>query len=115
MVLRKEGFMVLRYSNRNGFPCLESTGVTLSTSALTYTFNRHPYVNNYFYGGFFVKLDSTPTAPSTAVPVQFTTPGGSTVPVLDKTGAAVTTASIADGIYLAFYDRDSNKLQLLNL
>lgn len=105
----------LRYSNRNGFPCLESVGANLTTTALTYSFNRHPFVNNYFYGGFFVKLNDTPTAPSTAVPVQFTTPGGSTVPVLDKTGQAVTTATIANGVYLAFYDRDLNQLQLLTL
>jgi hypothetical protein len=105
----------LRYSNRNGFPCLESIGATLTTSTLTYNFNRHPFVNNYFYGGFFVKLSSTPTAPETAVPVQFTTAGGNATAVLDKTGAAITTATIADGIYLAFYDRDNDKLQLLNV
>jgi hypothetical protein len=104
----------LRYSNRFGFPCIESTSATLTTTGLTYTFNRHPYVNNYFYGGLFVKLESTPTAPSTAVPVYFETQGNSAVAVLDKNGTALTTANIADGIYLAFYDRDSNKLQLLN-
>ena len=105
----------LRYSNRNGFPCLESVGTNLTTTDLTYSFNRNPFVDNHFYGGFFVKLNKTPTPPSTAVPVQFTTPGGSTVPVLNKTGQAVTTATIADGIYLAFYDRDHNQLQILTL
>ena len=114
--LEKGGNMTpLRYANRNGFPCLESTGATLSTTALTYNFNRHPFVNNYFYGGFYVKLSDTPTAPSTAVPVIFTTAGGNATAVLDKSGTAVTTATIADGIYLAFYDRDSDKLQLLNV
>lgn len=115
MVLRKEVIMTpLRYSNRNGFPCIESIGANLTTTGLTYTFNRHPFVNNYFYGGLFVKLNGTPTAPSTAVPVYFLTQNGPTTEVLNKAGVAMTTADIADGIYLAFYDRDTNKLQLLN-
>lgn len=116
MVLRKEVIMTpLRYSNRNGFPCIESTAATLTTTGLTYAFNRHPYVNNYFYGGLFIKLTGTPTAPTTAVPVYFLTQGSNTTEVLDKNGAAITTATIADGIYIAFYDRDTNKLQLLNI
>lgn len=105
----------VRYANRAGWPCIESTSANLTTSELTYTFNRHPYVNNYFYGGLFIKLSSTPTAPDTAVPVQFTTSGGSTVSVLDHKGDAITTATISDGIYEGFYDRDTNKLQLLNV
>lgn len=105
----------LRYTNRNGFPCIESTGVSLTTSNLIYNFNKHPFVNNYFYGGFYIKLTDTPTAPDTAVPVLFTTAGNNSIAVLDKNGIAVTTATIADGIYLAFYDRGNNKLQLLNV
>ena len=105
----------LRYSNRGGFPCIESTGANLTTTALTYNFNRHPYVNNYFYGGFFVKITDTPTAPTTAVPVQFATPGGATVPVLDQKGSPVTTATITNGLYLGFYDRGLNQLQILTL
>ena len=104
----------LRFSNRNGFPCIESISTDLTTTALTYTFNRHPFVNNYFYGGLFIKLSSTPTAPTTAVPVNFVTQGNSPIAVLDKEGNAVTTATITDGIFIAFYDRDTNKLQLLN-
>ena len=116
MVLRKEVIMTpLRYSNRNGFPCIENTNTTLTSTGITYTFNKHPFINNYFYGGLFVKLTNTPTAPTTAVPVYFLTQGSNTIEVLDKNGVAVTTATIADGIYLAFYDRDANKLQLLTI
>lgn len=105
----------LRYSNRYGFPCIENVSTNLTTSELTYTFNRQPQVNNYFYGGLFIKLNNTPEAPSAAVPVQFTTQNGPTISVLNKEGNAVTTATITDGIYIAFYDRDTNKLQLLNI
>lgn len=107
----------LRYTNRNGFYCIESTNADLTSTGLTYTFNRHPFVNNYFYGGLYIKISDTPTAPTTAVPVYFITSGlsNSQTAVLDKNGNAVTTATIADGIYLAFYDRDTNKLQLLNI
>ena len=108
----------IRFANRNGFPCIETTGNTLTTTASTYSFNSHPFVMNHFYGGLFIKVTNTPTAPETAVPVQFTTTGvtGSTVAVLDAQGVALTTSTFpGDGIYLGFYDRDTDKLQLLNV
>lgn len=107
----------LKFSNRNGFPCLESIGANLTTTALTYNFNSHPYQSNNFYGGIFIKIQGTPTAPTPAVPVYFNTTGvnGSNIAVLNAQGIALTTADITDGIYLAFYDRDDNKLYILNI
>ena len=35
----------LRYSNRYGFPCIENVSTNLTTSELTYTFNRQPQEN----------------------------------------------------------------------
>ena len=100
----------IRFSNRTGFPCLESNGVSLSTTALTYSFTTYPILD-YFYGGIFVKLVNTPADPETAVPVIF-----NSTPVLDAQGEAVTTDTLpGDGIYLVFYDKDSKKLQLLNV
>jgi hypothetical protein len=100
----------IRFSNRAGFPCLESTGTSLTTTSLTYSFTSYPILD-YFYGGIFVKLVNTPAAPTTAVPVYF-----NQVPVLDAQGEAVTTDTLpGDGIYLVFYDKDSKKLQLLNV
>jgi len=51
--------------------------------------------------------------------LQFTTIGvtGSTVPVYLPTGIQATVANIAttgEGIFLLFYDRDNNKVTLIN-
>ena len=109
---------LLKVSNKGGFPCIESIGNNLTSTSSTYIFNAHQFVNNNFYGGLFIKITDTPTAPETAVPIQFTTAGvaNSTIPVLNAQGTALTTATFpGNGIYLAFYDRDTNNLQLLNV
>lgn len=106
----------LRFCNRGGFPCLESVSVNLNTTAETFSFNPHPYFSNNFSGGLFVKISGTNTAPTPAVPIQFATQGvsNSEIPVLNQQGTAYTTATWpGDGIYLLFFDRDSNKLYML--
>ena len=107
---------VLRTVNRNGFACIESTNVTLTTSAETFAFNRHPFVGNTFQGGFFVKISQSETAPATAVPIQFTTTGvpGSTVNVYDAKGEQFTTENWpGEAIYLAWFDTETNQVRLL--
>jgi hypothetical protein len=100
----------VRYSNRAGFPCLESTTNSLTSVDLTYNFATYP-IMDYFYGGMFIKITNTPTAPETAVPVYF-----NDIVVLDAQGEPLTTETFpGNGIYLAFYDKDSKKLQLLNV
>jgi hypothetical protein len=107
---------ILKNVNRGGVPCMETVGATLSTSALTYTFNPHPFVGNFFQGLFAVKVSGTPTAPTTAVPVNFTTEGvgGSTVVLYDAAGKELTTATWpGDGVYLFWYDRTTNITRLM--
>lgn len=108
---------ILRFVNQRGIPCIEDTGVTLTTTAATFSFNRHPFVGDNFSGLILVKITSTFTAPTTAVNVQFVTTGvsNSTQTVYeDDTTTAVTTATWpGPGIYLAMYDRESDKLVLL--
>lgn len=108
----------LKAVNQRGWPTIESTGVTLTTTAETFSFAAHPYVGNPFQGGLYIKISGTPTAPTTAVPINFTTTGvaGSTVPVYNAQGQAITTANFpGDGIYIGFWDTDTNLLRLLNL
>lgn len=107
----------LNFVNSRGLPVLESIRATLTTTGLTFTFNNHPYVNNYFQGLFIVKLTGTPTAPSTAVPVYFDTDGvsGSSVALNDTNATAITTGTFSgDGVYLCFYDRTTNVLRIIN-
>lgn len=107
---------ILRKVNGNGIPCIESTAVSLTTTAATFTFNSHPFVRNNFSGLILVKISNTFTPPATAVPVQFVTDGvpNSTQPVLTFNGTAVTTTDWeGEGVYLFFYDRENNQLILL--
>lgn len=97
-------------ANRNGIPRIEATGVNVSTTAVTYTFQRNAFYNRNFAGLILFKLPAY-AAPTTAVPIIFDTDGEQqTVITLD--GIAVTSAELnKSGIYLAFYD--GSILQLL--
>jgi hypothetical protein len=109
---------VLTMCNRNGFPCIESTGVTVTADEVLFSFNPHSYVNNNFQGAFFVKISQTYTAPGTPLPIKFTTTGvsNSTVNLTGLGDANITSETFnATGIYICFYDRADNTLQLLTI
>lgn len=42
----------LKFTNQTGFPCIESTGVTLTDAAEVFSFNSHPFLRRQFQGGF---------------------------------------------------------------
>lgn len=107
--------MSVFYINR--IPCIESTAVNLTTEEATFSFNSHPFVSKFFQGPIFVKISSSFTAPTTAVPIKFTTTNvpNSTVTLTGKNGEAITTETWeGTGIYMVFYDRASNVLELIN-
>lgn len=107
----------LKFSNGGGFPNLEAVSVTSDGTNTTVEFNPHPYVlSNRFYGGFWVKIPQAVT--TSTQPLQFSTKGvpNSTVPVYVAGGAQATVAAIAStgpGVHLCFYDRDSNRTEIL--
>lgn len=110
--------IVLSMCNRNGFPCIESTGVTVSEDAVTFSFNPHIYVRSNFFGAFFVKISDTYTAPESPLPIKFVTTGvpNSTVNLVGYNNVNITTTEFnGTGIYMCFYDRSSNTLQLLTI
>lgn len=100
------------WANRRGIPRLEATGVTVGTDAVTFTFNPHAFLSAPFVGLILFKLPSY-TAPTTAVPVVFSTNG--TARTLTTTGGdSVTSSTVnASGIYLCAYDSAAGTLQLL--
>ena len=107
---------LLKYANRFGFPCIESTSVTSDGTNTTVFFNPHQNGDNFF-GGFWIKIGQN-VATSTE-PLQFTTTGvvGSTIPVYLQTGVQATVADIVTsggGIFLLFYDKDNNRVTLIN-
>jgi len=100
------------WANRRGIPRLEATGVSVGTEAVTFSFNPHAFLEAPFVGLILFKLPSY-TAPSTALPVTFSTNGASR-PLTTTGGAAVTSSTVnAAGMYLCAYDSTSGTLQLL--
>lgn len=97
-------------ANRNGIPRIEATGVNVSTTSVTFSFQRNAFYNRNFAGLIIFRLPAY-TAPATAVPIIFDTDGDNQV-VTTLNGVAITSADLnKSGIYLGFYD--GNILQLL--
>lgn len=108
---------ILKYVNSRGIPCIESQSVELTSEAEVFYFNSHPFVSNKFQGEVFIKIAGTNSAPTTAVPIKFNTKGvsNSLISVYNAQGIVITTATFSgDGVYIGFYDSDTNMLRLLN-
>lgn len=106
----------MKFSNRTGFPNIEAVSVVSDGTTTTISFNPCSYLGNDFYGGFWVKIPQAVT--TSTEPVQFTTVGvsNSTVPVYLSSGTQATVAdfvSTGPAIYLAFHDKDNNRVQLI--
>lgn len=107
----------IKFANPRGIPCLDSVSVVLSTTALTINFAEHPYFRDNFQGLFLIRINQTYTAPATAVPVVFVTNNmaSTAINLTDLDGANLTTEQFdKTGIYLCFYDRPTNVLQLIS-
>lgn len=107
--------MSVFYINR--IPCIETTGVNVTADNVIFSFNPHPFVNRFFQGPIFVKVNNAFTAPETAVPIQFTTTNvpNSTITLTGKNNVEITTDDWeGTGIYMVFYDRVTNTLELIN-
>lgn len=109
----------LSFVNQGGFPSIQVVNTSTTGTVTTFSFNDHPYrQTNRFYGGFWVKFPDAVTVTPDTNTVQFDTQGvgGSAVPVYTVTGAQATVAdftSTAQAIHLCFYDRDSQRVQLI--
>lgn len=98
--------------NINGIPCIESQTVTASATVVTFTFNPQVLASPRFSGLIAVKIVVPADTAAAALPVQFSM-GGETISLTQAGGEAVTGADLVAGIYLVFYDRTSNVLQLI--
>lgn len=110
----------LRYANRFGFGMIEAQSVVETTGKTTFMFNNHPQRNINFFGGFWVKLPIISSTSGGTNTVEFATIGidGSNVPLYYYSGGQVTKAALATtagGVLLCFYDRVSNRLQVIGI
>lgn len=107
---------ILKTVNGAGIPCIETTGVTLTSTNVIFSFNSHPFIRSNFSGLIVVKISNAFTAPETPVPIQFVTTGipGTIQNVLSSNYTQLTTANWpGEGIYLFFYDREDDKLIMM--
>lgn len=100
--------------NRRGSAAIASTGVTVTSDAVVFSFRNHAFVNNNYRGTVFVKLaQAIPTGATTTLPILFET-NGVTQAVTKFNGAALTVADVAGtGVYQFWFERDTNTLQLM--
>lgn len=99
-----------------GIPNIESQSIEVTTDAVIFSFNPHSQINAFFQGLIAVKLSqSIPTGTTATLPIKFATIGiPNSVKQLRGHETDVTAGDIAGrGIYLCFYDRASDTLQLL--
>lgn len=101
--------------NQNGIVTLSSNSVSVSTTAVSFDFNNHRNIGRPYRGLLIVRLaQAVPTGTTDTLPVQFTSDGGNAQPVTTFNGEAVTVADIpGTGVYLFWYESQTNTLQLL--
>ena len=101
-----------QYSNINGIPRIKSRGVTVGTETVDYKFNPD-WDRNPFSGLLIVYLTDLPEGTTTTLPVRFVM-ADNTVNVTLAGGENATVADLPNpGVFLVFYDRIDNILQLI--
>ena len=102
-----------QYVNINGIPTIQSRSVTVSETSVDFKFNPD-WNSRPFRGLLLVYLaDEIPTGTTTTLPIRFSM-AGTTSNVTLAGGANLTVADLpGTGVYLFYYDRFSDTLQLL--
>lgn len=106
---------ILKLANRTGIPCLEVLSIDVTATNVVFNFADHPLFRNNFQGLFLIRNDKT--FATSSLPIQFATAGvsGSTVDAYNVGNVALTGSDFnKTGIYLFFYDRPTNKLQIVS-
>ena len=101
--------------NRNGIPTLSSNSVNVTSTEVQFDFNNHRNVGAPFRGLLIIRLEQTiPTGTTATLPIVFTSGGNEKQNLTLRSGVNATVAQIEDsGIYLCWYESQTNTLQLL--
>ena len=102
-----------QYVNINGIPTIKTQTVTVSDTAVTFKF-APDFDGRPFRGLILVYIsEAIPEGTTTTLPVQFSM-AGTTSNVTVAGGATVTVADLPGvGIYLVYFDRWADTLQLI--
>lgn len=103
-------------TNVNGIPALKSLSVDVTSTDVRFDFNNHRNIGSPYRGYItFYLAQSIPTGTTTTLPIVFTSGGANPQPLMTYNGAAVTVGDLqGTGIYLAWFERDTNTLQLIS-
>ena len=106
-----------QYINVKGIPTIKSTGVTVNADSVDFTFNSNPSFNNQFRGLLLVYLaNEIPTGTTTTLPIRFTSTASGTQNVTTYNNVNWTVGDVlGTGVYLVYYDRRENTLQVLSV
>ena len=102
------------FCNRNGIPMLETSQVTVTAENVTLTLPNHAFRLLNGKGLVLIRLNqSIPTGTTGTLPIVFSS-NDFTQPLTNVGGEAVTVAQFTEfGVYLVYYSKESNLMQLL--
>ena len=101
------------FSNRRGIPLIESNAVTVNTSDVTVTLPNRVFRGLNDKGVILFKLNQTIPEASNTLPIIFSS-NDFTQALTNLGGTEVTGETMfATGVYLIYYDKNANLMQLL--
>lgn len=101
-------------ANKQGIPRIETTGVAVGATDVSYTTKANALFNQPFNGLVAIKIaQSFPTGTTTTLPVSI-----NNQPLVGLGGVAITVADITagtnTGVLLCWWESSTNTLQLIN-
>ena len=106
------------FVNRRGIPLIESAGTEVTTTNVVISIANRAFRFLDDRGVFLFRMNQEIPAAGTALPVMFSWTGFQqkfTQNVTLVGGAAATGANLADtGVYLVYYDKAANLIQLIS-
>lgn len=105
-----------QYINVRGIPTIKTTGVRVNTDSVDFVFNSNPSFSNPFRGLLLVYIsEAIPAGTTTTLPIRFTSSAG-TENVTTYNDVNWTVGDVlGTGVYLVYYDRRENTLQVLSV
>lgn len=103
--------------NVGGIPALRSLSVNVGTADVKVAFNNHRNIGRPFRGIMVINIaQAIPAGTTDTLPIVFTSDGGNDVNLTTYNGENATVADIqGTGIYLCWYESQTNTLQLINV
>lgn len=102
------------FCNRNGIPMIESNSVVVTEAAVTINLPNRVFRWLNDKGIVLFRLNQAiPTGTTDTLPIIFQA-NDFTQPLTNLGGEAITVAQVpATGVYMIYYDKDANLMQLL--